>query len=385
MRRERPLPATPPAALGALLATRLPHGLRLGERVRWLPPHGLVPSFASADGQPIVYRRRSQVVLTPDSDNSAIVAATSFALGSRADLRIRIDEYGYAHLVRSGRAAGADPVTALAESGNFAGREAAQQVCDHLNRHVDAIATPQRWTPAPNLQLVPVGTAFVEPPPQPPQPGVTGGRRAAAPLPPGAVDEYLDARAQWLRRRFAWEEKQRTARERSAGAAAGDPAAMQAHFAACLEDVLWPAPVLVSYGFDGPAAIAIDVRVPGPETLPEREAGITYGNRVAVKPMPDVKRSLLHNRHALGLVVRMIGEAYAALPTVERCTVHAYEEPLRRDPRFVVAARADRSAWSMLYVERRVTDDPADRTLRALDARFRLNGLGAFLAVEPLA
>ncbi|HQR71373.1 MAG TPA: hypothetical protein PLE54_12265, partial [Burkholderiaceae bacterium] len=33
-----------------------------GEKVRWLPPYRLIPSFASADGQSAVYRRRSQVV-----------------------------------------------------------------------------------------------------------------------------------------------------------------------------------------------------------------------------------------------------------------------------------------------------------------------------------
>jgi hypothetical protein len=51
-----------------LASTRYRHTALFGKRVRWLPPHRLVPSFASADGQCVIYRRRSEVLLTEASD-----------------------------------------------------------------------------------------------------------------------------------------------------------------------------------------------------------------------------------------------------------------------------------------------------------------------------
>ena len=82
---------------------RYRHSATFGDKVRWLPPYRLIPSFASADGQSAVYRRRSQVVLTSDSENDSGGQATSFALPD-SEMKVRIDQYGYARLIRPTRA-----------------------------------------------------------------------------------------------------------------------------------------------------------------------------------------------------------------------------------------------------------------------------------------
>ena len=41
----------------------------------------------------------------------------------------------------------------------------------------------------------------------------------------------------------------RAIRELSERAAAGNPAAMSAHLVSCLQDVLWPVPIFMNYGF----------------------------------------------------------------------------------------------------------------------------------------
>ena len=82
---------------------RYRHAATFGDKVRWLPPYRLIPSFASADGQSAVYRRRSQVVLTSDSENDSGGQATSFALPD-SEMKVRIDQYGYARLIRPTRA-----------------------------------------------------------------------------------------------------------------------------------------------------------------------------------------------------------------------------------------------------------------------------------------
>ena len=94
-------------------------------------------------------------------------------------------------------------------------------------------------------------------------------------------------------------------------------------------------------------------------TLPDREAAIDYGNRVAVRRMSEVIHTKLHNRHALGLVVRLMGETYAALqPKYGRWVIfdhcmpvdvtRAYDEATRYpDPRIWTAER-DIEMWKTL-------------------------------------
>ena len=367
-----------PDAPAELVSTRYRHTALFGKRVRWLPPHRLVPSFASADGQPVIYRRRSQVLLTESSDSSLLGQPTSFAINGNG-LKVRIDEYGYARVVRPARSQPrVDPLSHLADGSNEIEREAAESVCRHLNQHVEAIGEPHRWTPPPTVQMVPLAARPYSEPPPPPPPKREGTSRTAA-----QINAYLDARAAWLKRRFAWENGQRAVRELSERAAAGNPAAMRAHIVSCLQDVLWPAPIFMSYGFLGSEEIRFDVRVPGADALPDREAQTAFGNRVAVRPMSPLKHNLLHTSHAFGLVVRLIGEAFAALPTVKRVIVSGFEAPLGARPRYIISASAERKVWTMLYTENWVREGSPERLMRPLGARYNLTGLGAFLPIDP--
>ena len=105
---QAPMRKAPPAPAPAAL--RFSHTDLFGEKVKWLPPYRLAPSFASADGQSIIYRRRSQVVLVGESGETHAAQATSFALGT-GETRVRIDAHGYARIERPRRSSQAiDPV-----------------------------------------------------------------------------------------------------------------------------------------------------------------------------------------------------------------------------------------------------------------------------------
>jgi hypothetical protein len=102
-------------------SSRYRYSTLFGDRAKWLPPHHLVPSFAGADGQAVVYRRRSQVQ-AENTDNSNIAPPTSFGLGG--DVKVRIDEFGYAQVVRPARPQQLfDPLNDLADGATEAERE----------------------------------------------------------------------------------------------------------------------------------------------------------------------------------------------------------------------------------------------------------------------
>jgi len=198
------------------------------------------------------------------------------------------------------------------------------------------------------------------------------------------MDDYLDARAKWLARRFAWESGQRALQERAARAAHGAATAMHEHLLNCLHDVLWPVPIRAAYEVRDDGHVKIDVLMPGFDVLPDREAVIAYGNRVSVQRMSEVNKVKLIDRHALGLTLRLLGEAFAALPTVQRATVTALQQPDHRPSRYIVSAQVDRKPWSLLYANGSVMAESPEPALTAIKARYNLTGLGAFMAIEPL-
>lgn len=372
-----------PASTALEVPLRYRHTVTYGDKVRWLPPYRLIPSFASADGQSAVYRRRSQVVLTSDSENDSGGQATSFALPD-SEMKVRIDQYGYARLIRPTRSnQHVDPLSNLVDGAADMEREAALAVCAHLNEHVDAMAFPQRWTPTPEMQLVPLSVRpFAEVSPEMPKPiGTKAGKHV---YDQQAMTDYLDDRARWTKRKFAWESGQKDLQAHSQRAAQGDVQAMHDHLLTCLKDILWPLPATVSYEFDDVIAVRMDVQLPLLPTLPDREAAIDYGNRVIVRRMSEVIHTKLHNRHALGLMLRLIGETFAALPTVEVMTISGRQQPNdRRPPRYVVTARTDRATWRTLF-QRNVATGDAGQCLQQIESRVNLTGLGAFLPIEPL-
>ena len=372
-------PPAPPVAL------RFSHTATFGEKAKWLPPFRLTPSFASADGQSIIYRRRSQVILVGDSGETHVAQATSFALGG-GETRVRIDAHGYARIIRPTRSTQAiDPVSNVVDGAADMEREAALTVCSHLNEHVESLAFPHRWTPSPDQVLLPVAArAFTEPQPKPPKASISTDPRIKAAADPQAMNDYLDARAAWLARRLAWDAAQRSIHELKERAVSGDLDAMREYLMKCLHDVLWPLPTIISYEFRGNSDAKLEFVVPGLDAIPDREAAMASGNRVEVRRMSEVSHIKLHNQHAVGLVVRLLGEIFAALPTIDMVTVSALQLPSNGKPqRYITSAQVDRERWSDLHSNGSVTADQAIRCLSQLGARCNLTALGAFMAVQP--
>jgi len=377
MRKAQPLP--PPVAL------RFSHTDLFGEKVKWLPPYRLAPSFASADGQSIIYRRRSQVVLAGESGETHVGQATSFAIGA-GETRVRIDAHGYARIVRPTRSSQAiDPVSNVVDGAADMEREAALTVCSHLNEHVESLAFPHRWTPSPDHVVLPVAArAFTQPKPRPPKASISKDPRVKAAADPQELNDYLDVRADWLARRLAWDAAQRSIYELKEKAESGNLDAMREYLRKCLHDVLWPVPTIISYEFNGQDEARLEFVVPGPDAIPDREAAMASGNRVEIRRMSDISHTKLHNQHAVGLVVRLLGELFAALPAIDMVTVSALQLPANGKPqRYITSAQADRERWSSLHSNGSVTADQAIRCLAQLGARCNLTALGAFMAVEP--
>jgi hypothetical protein len=158
---------------------------------------------------------------------------------------------------------------------------------------------------------------------------------------------------------------------------------MREHLLSCLHDMLWPLPTTISFEFKECTEVRLEFVVPGLDIVPDREAAMASGNRVSIRRMQEVIHRL-HNQHALGLVVRLIGELFTALPTVQLATVSTLQPAANGKPtRYIASAHADRSTWSALHIRGAVTADAATNCLQEMGARFNMTTLGALLVIGP--
>ena len=148
-------------------------------------------------------------------------------------------QHGYARIVRPMRSSQAiDPVSNVVDGAADMEREAALTVCTHLNEHVESLAFPHRWTPSPDQVLLPVAArAFTEPQPKPPKASISSDPRVKAAADPQAFNDYLDARAAWLARRFAWDAEQQSIHQLKDKAGSGDLDGMREYLMKVLHDV----------------------------------------------------------------------------------------------------------------------------------------------------
>lgn len=118
--------------------------------------------------------------------------------------------------------------------------------------------------------------------------------------------------------------------------------------------------------------------VPGLDIMPDHEAPMASGNRVSIRRMQEVIHVRPHNQRALGLVVRLIGELFAALPTVQPATVSALQPAANGKPtRYIASAHADRSTWSALHIRGAVTADAVTNCPQEMGARFNMTARSA--------
>lgn len=115
-------------------------------------------------------------------------------------------------------------------------------------------------------------------------------------------------------------------------AQAGNSEAMETFFGFVLEDINWPRETRVSFEvIDAGARLAFDVDLPEVEDMPNRTAAVPQrGYRLSVKELGPTKVQKLYAKHVHSIGFRLLGEAFATLPTVQEVVLSGYSQ--RADP-----------------------------------------------------
>lgn len=341
---------------------------------------------ASLPGTGISYRERLGVpAASRRGPPAALSQGLSMALTADGDVVLRD---GAGHVLAPGEAR----QTRQALAGAVA--EFVEEACQAYNDERLAIREIHRLTPDLSAGLVFEERPFPELPPTPPE-ARSGGwlqrllpgdreraeREAAERL--GAHRRSVEA---WERRRRAYGEAEAARRHMFERERLISLEAMEHFLADHLAALSWPRETRVAFCLADRSTLLLDVDLPEIADLPGSLAQ-PGRMRVTLKPLSETQRRQDYARHIHGVALRMVGEAFVALPKVKDVVFSGYSQ--RPDPatghlrdEYLLSVRVAREAWSRIDFSSLSSLDPS-AALTAFSLRRDLSRSGVFRAVEP--
>lgn len=153
--------------------------------------------------------------------------------------------------------------------------------------------------------------------------------------------------------------------------------------------IVWPKETTVAVEVSGDgAALALDVDLPEIEHMPSKRA--ILGARswdLSLRDAGEVATRKLYMQHVHALGFRIIGEAFAALPTVRTIVFSAYSQRTDRgsghvNDDYLYSLRVSREQWRTLRFDALDQIDPAEAMAR-FDLRRNMSATGVFKPVVP--
>lgn len=299
--------------------------------------------------------------------------------------------------------AGAPLAEHLVERAKKQNREAilgaVQSVCDDINQRIESVAEVHRTTPRPDQKPRFDPPPFEELQPRRPTPAKPGffaklfrsKREAIEQQNAAALRAYEAKLADWQKAKADYEAAVAARRKLVEQDIYTDTAAMEQHFEGVLGDIDWPRETEVSFEIaDAGAAVLLDVDLPEVEDMPTKTATVPQrGLKLNVKELPATKVRKLYMDHIHGVVFRVIGEAFAALPTVQTVVASGYSQRPEKSTgqivdEYLLSVRVSRHAWQQIDFGNLAALDPAD-ALGRFDLRREVTKTGVFSPIEPFS
>lgn len=276
-------------------------------------------------------------------------------------------------------------------------RRLLERKCEDINGDIAALGQLHWHTPAPRSPLPFAPAPFEATPPVPPAPVVLGfaerllpGRRQAAETENARLQaHYEQAMSQHECDKAAHAARNVQSRMAYSAAIAGNPEPMQLLLEHRLSEIVWPKETLVAVEVtDDGSALAIDVDLPEIEHMPTKRAML--GARswdLSLRDAGDVATRKLYQGHIHALGFRIVGEAFAALPTVRTVVLSGYSQRLDRasghvNDEYLYSARITREQWSALNFLTLDQIDPVEAFTR-FELRRTMTSTGVFKPVTP--
>ena len=274
-----------------------------------------------------------------------------------------------------------------------------QQQCDAINDELRAITDIHLQCPSPDQEPSFHAARFADAPPRAPVAKSPGWFERWFPQVRRRIEAENDAA------RAAWEQETRQWRERKARferkeqerlrlfreARSGSTAKMSDFFQYRIEELIWPRETLIDYQIEhGGKTMFVDIDLPEIEDMPSRQAAVSSrGLRLSIRTISDTQNRRNYARHIHGVLFRVIGEAFASFPRMQRIVGSGYSQRTNHATgaiadEYLVSVSVERRRWHRIDFSALERVDPV-ATLTQFDLRRRMTKTGIFTAVEPFA
>lgn len=169
-----------------------------------------------------------------------------------------------------------------------------------------------------------------------------------------------------------------------------DVDAMERHLENSLADIQWPRETDVSFEIsDGGASVVLDVDLPEIEHMPTKTASVPQrGLKLSVKEMSPTKVHKLYAAHVHGIVFRLVGEVFAALPNARQVVASGYSQrrgaadgQLRDE--YLLSVRVRRDDWLTIDFAHLAAVDPVE-AISQFELQREMLKSGTFREIQPL-
>ena|SRR5919109_986301 len=275
-------------------------------------------------------------------------------------------------------------------------RELLEQTSAKINEETEALARIHCHTPRPDETPRYSPPDFPESQPEFPMlksvgfiAWILGRRKQIEAENSEAKRQYECDLARWKAAKASFEAQQLDEARRFNERLRTDTDFMQEIFAESLSSIVWPRETLVSFQIDNPGrSIAIDVDLPEIEDLQRKTATVPErGYKLTLKDVKGKALYSLYAQHVHGVGFRIVGEAFASLPSVMEVTISAFTQRNNLTTghvadTYIYSVRIPRAAWSEINF---ANLDPIDvvAAFERFELRRKLAKNGSLAAITP--
>ncbi len=274
-----------------------------------------------------------------------------------------------------------------------------QRKCDEINGQVEALGRLHHETPDARVKPRFIAPAFGEAEPAQPRPRELGWldkllssrKRRIEDANRIADEDYRQAMAKWRQAKADFDAQMARRKELVETLIYEDVGAMETFLEESLQDIAWPRETQVAIDIrDGGSRVMLDVDLPELEDMPTKFAAVpARGLKLSVKELGATKVRRLYAEHVHGVMFRLVGEVFAALPKAQTVVASGYSQ--RRDPAtaqmqddYLLSVRVQRQSWEANDFAHLAAIDVTEALARH-DLRREMLKSGALKAIVPHA
>lgn len=276
-------------------------------------------------------------------------------------------------------------------------RDLVQQECERLNADLAALSTVHHDTLPPRDKPVFESRAFPEPEPQR-RPHVQPTLWSRI-WPPAArrleeenerrAEQYVRAMSEWEEAAQVFNEQERQRRACETELVMTDLDVMANVLEEHLGEIPWPRETNVSFDLgDDAGTIAIDIELPEEGAFPAVEYTLAAKQlKVSVKKIAATRRRMLYRDYAHGVAMRVLGEIFHRLPTVQVALVSAYTLALdtgtgHPTESYLYSVLVSKPQWREINFKALADIEPP-ATLERFELRRTMTKTGVFKPIKP--